>query len=72
MPDENFYNFMMKPFENNRLSKIKIRIIAILLALFLFFTSSTTAQVVSSQLKLELWEVAPIIWVISIKNISII
>ena len=37
---------MMKPFENNRFEKV--RFIAILLVCFIFFTSSTTAQVVSS------------------------
>ena len=37
---------MMKPFENNRFEKV--RFIAILLAGFMFFTSSSTAQVVSS------------------------
>jgi len=37
---------MMNPFENNRFEKV--RFIAILLVCFIFFTSSTTAQVVSS------------------------
>ena len=46
MPDENFYYFMIKPLKNNRFGKV--RFIAILLVCFIFFTSSTTAQVLSS------------------------